>query len=391
MQIMKQKCLLFVNLNLGKKANFMLKSEFIEEKIDCPHILVQGDNQAVLKEMQKNYIQSIDCIYIDPPYNNGEEYEYYSDIVTHDEWIKEMKKTLLLLSKLLKDNGSIWISIDDSEVHYLKVLCDEVFGRNSFVANIVWQQRNTRENRKIFSNNHEYILVYSKNPLEFKKKRNLLPMTEEILSRYSNPDNDPRGPWQSVTANVQDGHAVASQFYEIVAPNGRKHNPPKGRCWVYNEQKMKEEICKNNIWFGKDGNGVPRIKKFIANSVQGVVPETLWTADFAGTNKDAKTHLQKLEIYDRILFETPKPEKLISRVLEIATNEGDVVLDCFLGSGTTIATAHKMRRNYIGIEKNPNTCSYIGQRMERVIAGEKGGVSKNTSWRGGGSFELIKW
>ncbi|MFQ9515807.1 MAG: site-specific DNA-methyltransferase [Eubacterium sp.] len=369
----------------------MLKSKFIKSPVDCPHILVQGDNQAVLEEMQKNYKQSIDCIYIDPPYNNGEEYEYYSDSVAHDKWIKEMRQTLLLLSNLLKEGGSIWISIDDAELHYLKVLCDEVFGRSGFVANIVWQQRNTRENRKIFSNNHEYILVYSKNPLAFKKKRNLLPITEEILSRYSNPDNDPRGPWQSITANVQDGHAVASQFYEIVAPNGKRHNPPKGRCWVYNEQKMNEEIAKNNIWFGKDGNGVPRIKKFIANSVQGVVPETLWTSDFAGTNKDAKMHLQKLEIYDKTLFETPKPEKLIGRILEIATNEKDIVLDCFLGSGTTIATAHKMGRNYIGIEKNPNTCSHIKQRMEKVVDGEKGGISKSCSWIGGGTFELIKW
>ena len=369
----------------------MLKKEFIETKIDCPHVLIQGNNQAVLGKMQKNYQQSIDCIYIDPPYNNGEEYEYYSDSVAHGEWIKEMRKTLRLLWELLKEDGSIWISIDDAELHYLKVLCDEVFGRGSFVANIVWQQRNTRENRKIFSNNHEYILVYSKNPLAFKRKRNLLPITEEILNRYSNPDNDPRGPWQSVTGNVQDGHAVASQFYEIVAPNGKRHNPPKGRCWVYNEQRMNEEIKKNNIWFGKDGNGVPRIKKFIANSVQGVVPETLWTADFAGTNKDAKTHLQKLAIYDKALFETPKPEKLISRILEIATNEGDIVLDCFLGSGTTIATAHKMKRNYIGIEMNSNTCSYVEQRMEKVVAGEKGGISKNVLWQGGDTFEVIRW
>lgn len=374
-----------------KEGYLMIKSKFITSRIDFPHILIQGNNKAVLKAMQKNYKESIDCIYIDPPYNNGEKYKYYSDLVTHDEWIKEMKQILLLLSELLKDNGSIWISIDDAELHYLKVLCDEVFDRKCFIANIVWQQRNTRENRKIFSNNHEYILVYSKNPLEFKKRRNLLPITDDILKRYSNPDNDPRGPWQSVTANVQDGHAVASQFYEIVAPNGKRHNPPKGRCWIYNEQKMKEEIENNNIWFGKDGNGVPRVKKFMANSVQGIVPETLWTADFAGTNKDAKTHLQKLEIYNKTLFETPKPEKLISRILEIATNEGDVVLDCFLGSGTTIATAHKMKRNYIGIEFNSDTCLYIEKRMERVIAGEKGGISKCFSWKGGGAFELVKW
>lgn len=369
----------------------MTKRDFINGKISKPHILIQGDNLKVLTKMQSSYEEKIDCIYIDPPYNNGENYEFYSDAISHQEWIEQMKKTLLLLKPLLKNDGSMWISIDDEELHYLKVLCDEVFGRNSFIATIVWQQRNTRENRKIFSNNHEYILVYSKNPLLFKKRRNLLPITKDILSRYSNPDNDPRGPWQSVTANVQDGHAVPSQFYEITAPNGKKHNPPKGRCWVYNEERMRSEIEKGNIWFGADGNGVPRIKKFIADSVNGVVPETLWISEFAGTNKDAKTHLQKLNIYDKTLFETPKPEKLISRIIDIATDEGEVVLDCFLGSGTTIATAHKMKRNYIGIEANRNSCLYIEQRMQRVIEGEMGGISQMVSWNGGGEINYLKW
>ncbi len=369
----------------------MRKKEWLNQHMDKPHTILHGDNIKVLKGLQQIYANRIDCIYIDPPYNNGEEYEFYSDIDTHTEWLKKMKKVLLELKTLMSDSGSIWISIDDAEMHYLKVLCDEIFGRSSFVATIVWQQRNTRENRKIFSNNHEYILVYAKNQTLFKKKRNLLPITEEIIERYSNPDNDPRGPWQSITANVQDGHAVASQFYEIVAPNGKRHNPPQGRCWVYNQERMENEIKNGNIWFGKDGNGVPRIKKFIADSVKGVVPETLWTSNFAGTNKDAKTHLQKMNIYDKTLFETPKPEKLISRIIEIATNEGDIVLDCYLGSGTTIATAHKMRRNYIGIEQNKKTCDYIVKRMEAVINGEDGGISKVEKWTGGGEIQFVTW
>ena len=154
---------------------------------------------------------------------------------------------------------------------------------------------------------------------------------------------------------------------------------------------MKREIAEGNIWFGSDGNGVPRIKKYISESVKGIVPETLWLSDFAGTNKDAKTHLQKLKVYNKDLFETPKPERLIGRIIEIATNEGDLVMDCFLGSGTTASTAHKMHRHYICIEENATTCKYINDRMEKVIEGEKGGISKDVGWHGGGQYEYVEW
>lgn len=369
----------------------MTKSSFIKKENIHGHTIVKGDNVSVLRDLVRKHAKEVDCVYIDPPYNNGEMYSFYKDRTSHEEWLNYMREVISLIKKLLKDNGSLWISIDDGEMHYLKVLCDEVFGRNCFITTIVWQQRNTRENRKIFSNNHEYILVYSPNPTKFKKRRNLLPVTDEIMDRYSNPDNDPRGPWQSITANVQAGHAVPSQFYEITAPNGKKHNPPQGRCWVYNKKRMDEEITAGNIWFGSDGNGVPRIKKFISESTIGVVPETLWLADYAGTNKDAKNHLQKLKVYNKDLFETPKPEKLIMRVLEIATNEGDIVLDCFLGSGTTAATAHKMGRDYLCIEKNDATIDYIEARIKRVIDGESGGISKEVQWHGGGECEYITW
>lgn len=369
----------------------MEKDTFLSIQPSESQVIINGDNSIVLKDISKKYKNTVDCIYIDPPYNNGEEYDFYMDKSAHDIWIKYMKSILKLLKGLLKDDGSIWISIDDSEMHYLKILCDQIFGRDKFIATIVWQQRNTRENRKIFSNNHEYVLVYSPNPVQFKKRRNLLPITNEILERYSNPDNDPRGPWQSITANVQAGHAVPSQFYTITAPNGKRHKPPQGRCWVYNQEKMESEIEKGNIWFGLNGNGVPRIKKFISESKQGLVPETLWTADFAGTNKDAKTHLQKLKVYNKILFETPKPEQLIKRILELATNEHDLVLDCFLGSGTTASVAHKMNRRYLCIEKNEETCKYVMARMDKVIQGEKGGISSQVNWGGGGECNYIKW
>lgn len=369
----------------------MTKAELLANKKLPENIIIQGDNIEVLSDLLKQNAGTIDCIYIDPPYNNGEMYNFYADRTSHDDWMQYMKKVISLLKDMLKENGSLWISIDDGEMHYLKILCDEIFGRDKFITTIIWQQRNTRENRKTFSNNHEYILVYSPNPNKFKKRRNLLPVTDEILERYSNPDNDPRGPWQSISANVQAGHAVPSQFYEITAPNGKKHNPPQGRCWAYNKQRMDREIAEGNIWFGIDGNGVPRIKKFISESVIGVVPETLWLAEYAGTNKDAKSHLQKLKVYNKDLFETPKPESLIMRILEIATNEGDIVLDCFLGSGTTAATAHKMHRRYIGIESNADTCQYINDRIQKVAEGEKGGISKYVKWEGGGNHIYVEW
>ena len=369
----------------------MDKAQFLRMKPSDAQVIIQGDNKEILNDMGIMLAHRVDCIYIDPPYNNGETYSYYMDKTSHEEWMDSMRGIVSLLGNLLKKDGSLWISIDDGEMHYLKILCDEVLGRDKFVTTIVWQQRNTRENRKTFSNNHEYILVYSPNPTLFKKRRNLLPMTREVLARYSNPDHDPRGAWQSITANVQAGHAVPSQFYEIIAPNGKRHNPPQGRCWVYNRERMEREIAAGNIWFGSDGNGVPRVKKFIADSVRGMVPETLWLSEFAGTNKDAKTHLQKLEVYNKELFETPKPERLVSKIFEIATNEGDLVLDCYLGSGTTAAVAHKMKRKYICMEKNPKTCECVKARMKKVIDGERGGVSTDVGWTGGGECEFITW
>lgn len=366
-------------------------SEWLSRSDCSPHVIFKGDNIEILQHMHASYDNSVSCIYIDPPYNSGEKYTFYDDDVSHEMWLDQMESVLRELKPLLKEDGSIWISIDDGEMHYLKVLCDNVFGRKSFVTTIVWQQRNTRENRRAFSNNHEYILVYSPNPIAFKKKRNLLPMTDDVLERYSNPDNDPRGPWQSVTANVQDGHAVASQFYEIIAPNGKAHNPPPGRCWIYNQERMNKEIASGNIWFGKDGNGVPRVKKFISERMRGIVPETLWLSSFVGTNKDAKTHLRKLKIYDEKLFDTPKPETLIGQIIEIASNPDEIVMDVFLGSGTTVSAAHKLGRSYIGIEKEPLTCTYILERMKQVISGEHGGISKKAQWTGGGEFYFVEY
>lgn len=367
------------------------KKSFLEKKIFNPHVLILGDNQKVLKDIKDTYEHQVSLIYIDPPYNRGDDFKFYKDTKNHDEWLEGMRTAILELRGFLSAEGSIWISIDDSEMAYLKVCCDEIFGRENFVSTIVWQKRNTRENRKIFSNNHEYVLVYAKDINKFKKKRNLLPATQKLLDRYKNPDNDIRGSWQSVTLSVQAGHAVKSQFYTIVSPTGKKHKPPKGRCWIYNEERMQEEIKNNNIWFGSDGNGVPRLKKILDVSKLGVVPETLWNVEFAGSTKEAKQELLALEIYDEDVFDTPKPEQLIYRIMQIATNENDLVLDCFMGSGTTVAVAHKFGRNYIGIELNKKVYKYASERLKKVCNGESGGISSALVWNGGGEYLSCEW
>ena len=367
------------------------KKSFLEKKILNPRVLILGDNQKVLKDIKDTYEHQVSLIYIDPPYNRGDDFKFYKDTKNHDDWLEEMRTTIIELREFLSAEGSIWISIDDSEMAYLKVCCDEIFGRENFVSTIVWQKRNTRENRRIFSNNHEYVLVYAKDINKFKKKRNLLPATQKLLDRYKNPDNDTRGSWQSVTLSVQAGHAVKSQFYTIVSPTGKKHKPPKGRCWIYNEERMQEEIKNNNIWFGSDGNGVPRLKKILDVSKLGVVPETLWNVEFAGSTKEAKQELLALEIYDEDVFDTPKPEQLIYRIMQIATNENDLVLDCFMGSGTTAAVAHKFGRNYIGIELNKKVYKYASERLKKVCNGESGGISSALVWNGGGEYLSCEW
>ena len=354
------------------------------------NMIIKGDNCAVCDCLMNEFAGKVKCIYIDPPYNNGEEYAHYSDVFSHEQWLDNMRAIISRLFRLLSEDGSLWISIDDNEVHYLKVLCDEIMGRSSFVTTIIWQQRTTRENRRAFSNNHEYILVYAKDPVEFKKSRNLLSVDDAVLARYKNPDNDPRGPWQSVSLNVQAGHAVSSQFYSITAPGGKVFNPPNGRCWIYNQERMQREIAENNIWFGTDHNSTPRKKKFLRDAKLGLTPETLWLSSAVGTTNDAKKQLLAL-FPSMIVFDTPKPESLIRRIFEIATNEGDLVLDAFLGSGTTAAVAHKMNRAYIGIDVSSESVNYALNRLDRVIAGEDSGISKDIHWQGGGAFSYYEY
>lgn len=374
------------NLSFG---SFSRINQLSYGEIEAGNALIQGENLLVLNALKEWYTGKVRCAYIDPPYNNQERYKYYLDTRSHTAWLDMMIERLKAIKPLLSTDGSLWISIDDHEIHYLKVAADEIFGRDNFITTVVWQQRTSRENRRVFSNNHEYLLVYAINHRNFREKRNLLPAGPELLARYKNPDSDPRGPWQSVSANVQAGHATASQFYDLVAPSGMVHRPPEGRCWTYTKEKMQQEIIAGNIWFGKTGKGVPRIKRFLRSSTIGLTPETLWLAGEVGTNDEAKKQLLKLFPYKKV-FDTPKPEGLIRRVLEIATEPGDLVLDAFLGSGTTTAVAHKLNRKYIGIERGQHAVTYCAARLRKVVDGDTTGISSDVQWRGGGGFHFFR-
>lgn len=270
---------------------------------------------------------------------------------------------------------------------YLKVLCDELFGRSCFLASIVWQKRYSRENREAIGDSHEYILVYVKDKDAFKKTRNYLPLTEKQLKAYKNPDNDPRGSWQSVSLLAQ-GYRP-NQMYEIVAPNGKIHTPPPGNCWKVIESEFKKALADGRVTFGNDGNGVPRRKQFLSEA-KGIVPWTWWPQDEVGHTGESKDEVNALFGSD-ISFDTPKPERLIERIIHIATNPGDLVLDSFLGSGTTAAVAQKMGRRWIGVEMGNHAYTHCKVRADKVIAGQDpGGITKAQNWQGGGGYRFYE-
>lgn len=355
--------------------------------------LIHGDNLLALKALEQEFAGKVKCIYIDPPYNTGSAFAQYDDGLEHSIWLSLIRDRLELLRTLLTEDGSIWISLDDNEVHYLKVMADELFGRANFVANMVWEKRTTRENRRVFSFNHDHIIVYAKNKAAFEAVRNPLPLNQSVLDRYKNPDRDPRGPWQSISALAQAGHATKSQFYQLVSPSGVTHDLPPGNCWRYSRDRMAEEVANNNIWFGRDGRGAPRIKKFLRDAqtdAKGLTPETLWKAEEVGTNDSAKKHV--LQLFDgEARFDTPKPEELIARIIEISTMPGEVVLDSFLGSGTTASVAHKLGRRWIGIELGDHAITCCHPRIGKVIDGlDSGGVTQVAGWKGGGGFRFFR-
>lgn len=347
------------------------------------NMLIYGDNLLALKALEQDFAGQIKCACIDPPYNTGNAFEHYDDGLEHSLWLSLMKPRIEILHRLLRDDGTLWICIDDDESHYLKVLCDEVFGRRNFVANVIWEKKFSPQNdAKWLSDSHDHILVYAKNKEIWRP--NLLPRTAEMDSRYKNPDNDPRGVWTSGDLSVKT--YTESTDYPITTPSGRVVNPPSGYCWRVSKERLQELINDKRIWFGKDGNNTPRIKRFLSDVQEGTVSKTIWYRTEVGDNQEAKREIKAFNNDD--VFQTPKPERLIRRALNLATNEGDWILDSFLGSGTTAAVAHKMGRKWIGIELGEHCHTHCLPRLRKVVDGtDQGGISKTVNWQGGGGFK----
>jgi len=349
------------------------------------NMLIQGDNLLALKALEQDYAGKVKCIFIDPPYNTGSAFEHYDDGIEHSQWLNLMAPRLKILRDLLANEGSIWISIDDNEAHYLKVIMDEIFSRKNFVANVVWQKRTSPDMRATLGAGHDHILVYARNLSRFKNTLKPLPKNEKQEAAYKNPDKDPRGPWASSDYTAQGFRP--NQMYKITTPAGAEYDPPTGRCWKNIETvflKLKED---GRIWFGKDGKGIPRKKTYLLES-EGQVAWSWWPNSEVGNNQEAKKEINQLFGAENA-FDTPKPERLIERVVYLASEEGDLVLDSFLGSGTTAAVGHKMGRRWIGIELGDHAKTHCVPRLKQVIAGsDQGGISKTVDWQGGGGFKF---
>ena len=353
---------------------------------DSGDMLIQGDNLRALKALLPFYAGLVKCIYIDPPYNTRSAFEHYDDNLEHTKWLAMMWPRLELLRELLAEDGSIWVSIDDNEGHYLRVIMDEIFGRSNFIDTIIWRKNySPKSSARHFSSDHDYILVFSKNADAFKP--NLMPRTEKQDKAYKNPDSDPRGSWKTSDLSARNFYSLGK--YAITTPSGREiKGPPGGNYWRVSEEKFWKLDTDNRIWWGKNGDAIPQIKRFLSEVKQGITPQTIWSYEDVGHTQEAKKEILKL--FGEDVFLTPKPEKLMRRILQIATNPGDLVLDSFLGSGTTAAVAHKMGRRYIGIEMGEHAVTHCAPRLQKVIAGEQDGISKSVGWRGGGGFRFYR-
>lgn len=355
--------------------------------------LIFGDNLLALKALEQEFTGKVKCVFIDPPYNTGSAFAHYDDGLEHSIWLGLMRDRLEIIKRLLSDDGSLWITIDDNEAHYLKVLCDEVFGRGNFVANVIWQKKSSPSNdAKWISDNHDHIIVFAKNKdlwrpvkLERSEAQNAIyKNSDEFDGVDENGNFYGRGPWFAGDMTVKT--ISENALYEITTPSGRVVKPADGRAWVYSKEKF-DELCRDNrITFGKNGNNKPCIKRFLTEVEESkIVPKSVWLYEEVGENRNARQEVKKFNLVDP--FSTPKPEKLLERIIHLATNRGDLVLDSFAGSGTTGAVAHKMGRRWIMVELGEHCHTHIIPRLQKVIDGEdQGGISKAVNWQGGGGF-----
>ncbi|MBU4316453.1 MAG: site-specific DNA-methyltransferase [Proteobacteria bacterium] len=349
--------------------------------------LIFGDNLLALKALEQEFAGKIKCVFIDPPYNTGSAFEHYDDGIEHSLWLSLMRDRLVVIQRLLTDDGSIWITIDDNESHYLKVICDEVFGRRNFISTIAWQKKYAvKSDSEFFSESHDFILVFAKDRNKFKLGR--FERSETQDARYKNIDNDSRGPWTS--GPLQRNEARDYAIFPIISPTGKEHWPPNGTSWRFTKEKMPELIADKRIWFGSKGNNVPRLKRFLSEVANSVPATTWWNYKEFGHNDEGRREAKALAASTEI-FSTPKPERLLYNVLTLSTNIGDLVLDSFAGSGTTGAVAQKMGRRWIMVELGEHCHTHIIPRLKKVIDGEdSGGITKAVNWKGGGGFRYYR-
>lgn len=349
--------------------------------------LIFGDNLLALKALEQEFAGKVKCVFIDPPYNTGSAFTHYDDGLEHSIWLSLMRDRLEIIRNLLSEDGSLWITIDDNEAHYLKVLCDEVFGRVNFVASVIWRKNYApKSSARHFSVDHDYVLIYAKVADQWVP--NPMPRSDKQNKAYKNADNDLRGPWRP--NNLAARNYYSKGTYSITCPSGRIiSGPPPGSYWRVSEDKFRELDADGRIWWGKDGNNIPAPKIFLSEVKQGVVPQTYWDYQDVGHTQEGKK--QVVALFGEDVFGTPKPERLLQRILYVASNSGDLVLDSFAGSGTTGAVAHKMGRRWIMVELGEHCHTHIIPRMQKVINGEDtGGITQAVNWKGGGGFRYYR-
>jgi adenine-specific DNA-methyltransferase len=347
--------------------------------------LIFGDNLLALKALEQEFTGKVRCVFIDPPYNTGSAFAQYDDGLEHSIWLGLMRDRLEIIRRLMSDDGSLWITIDDNEAHYLKVVCDEVFGRINFVSNAVWQKKYTISNdAKWLADTHDHVLIYAKAKESWRPNR--LERTAEMNARYRNPDKHPKGPWKSTPLYAKRTGSEKEQAFSFTFKNGVVWTPPRGASPRFPADALREMDRNNEIWFGSDGTATPSRKTFLQDLKLAAPPApTIWLHSDAGNNHEAREEVKAINPDDP--FATPKPEKLLLRVLALATNPGDLVLDSFAGSGTTGAVAHKMGRQWIMVELGEHCHTHIIPRIRKVIDGQDGrGVTESAGWQGGGGF-----
>jgi adenine-specific DNA-methyltransferase len=354
------------------------------------NLLIQGDNLEALKALIPFYAGKVKCVFIDPPYNTQSAFEHYDDNLEHSQWLSLIYPRLELLRDLLSEEGSIWITIDDNEAHYLKIIMDEIFGRKNFISNTIWQKKYSPQNdATFFSDMHDHIFVYAKDAKAFSV--NGLDRTEKQNKAYKNPDNDPNGVWKTTDSTCNKNRRERPNlYYPIVNPNsGAEIYPLETRVWRNSQTVHEEKEKMGGVWWGKNGNNsIPAYKTYLTKVKQTRVPSSIWLYDEVGHNQESKR--EQLLLDSKTPFTTPKPERLLQRIIHIATNESDLVLDSFLGSATTAAVAQKMNRRYIGIELGEHAITHCQPRLQKVVDGEQGGISQAVHWQGGGGFRFCK-